>query len=138
MLSLKLQVWEFHLVIWQTRLRQIILLKCMPHIQHDYFSSFNQRDHCFLMLPLLLPSFLLKLSIDRWQDCTSWISGTGQLPIHFMYFQRHNHSILTLSNSSKAFSNPCFHMATSPSPTPCNLPLTYWKSLKYTTETSNN
>ena len=36
------------------RLRQIIGLKCVPHVQHDYFSSFNQSDHCFLasLLPL--------------------------------------------------------------------------------------
>ena len=92
----------------------------------------------FLLLSMLLLSFLFKLSIDSWQDCTLWISGTGQLPIHFMYFPRHNHSILrlTLLNSSKALLIPCFHMATSPSLMRCNLPLTYWKSLKYTTETS--
>ena len=39
------------------RLRQRILLKCVPHVQHDYFSSFNQSDRCFLAssLPLFLP-----------------------------------------------------------------------------------
>ena len=38
------------------RLRQRILLKCVPHVQHDYFSSFNQSEHCFLAssLPLQL------------------------------------------------------------------------------------
>ena len=30
------------------RIRQRILLKCVSHVQHDYFSSFNQSDHCFL------------------------------------------------------------------------------------------
>ena len=45
------------------RLRQRILLKCMSHVQHDYFSSFNQSDHCFLALSLPLPSSLLKLPI---------------------------------------------------------------------------
>ena len=30
------------------RLCQRIGLKCVPHVQHDYFSSFNQSDHCFL------------------------------------------------------------------------------------------
>ena len=39
-----------------------IELKSVPHVQHDYFSSFNQSDRCFLALSLPLPS-LLKLSI---------------------------------------------------------------------------
>ena len=30
------------------RLRQRIPLKSVPHVQHDYFSPFNQSDHCFL------------------------------------------------------------------------------------------
>ena len=29
------------------RLRQRIVLKCVPHVQHDYFSSFHQSDHFF-------------------------------------------------------------------------------------------
>ena len=51
------------------RLRQRILLKYVPHVQHDYFSSFNQSDHCFLASSLPLPSSLLKLAINtqrRW------------------------------------------------------------------------
>ena len=43
------------------RLRQRILLKCVPHVQHDYFSLFNQSDHCFVVLPLPLSSSLLKV-----------------------------------------------------------------------------
>ena len=43
------------------RLRQRIVLKCVPHVQHDYFSSFNQSDHCFLASSLPLPSSLRKL-----------------------------------------------------------------------------
>ena len=35
----------------------------MPHEQHDYSSPFNQSDHCFLRLLLLLLSSLLKLLI---------------------------------------------------------------------------
>ena len=42
------------------RLRQRIGLKCVPHVQHDYFSSFNQSEHCFLASSLPLPSSLLK------------------------------------------------------------------------------
>ena len=35
------------------KLRQRIVLKCVPHVQHDYFSSFNQSHHCFLASSLL-------------------------------------------------------------------------------------
>ena len=38
------------------RLRQRIMLKCVLHVRHDYFSSFNQSDHCLLALSLPLPS----------------------------------------------------------------------------------
>ena len=37
---------------------QKIELKCVPHVQHDYFSSFNQSEHYFLASSL--PSSLLK------------------------------------------------------------------------------
>jgi len=30
------------------RMRLGIPLKCVSHVQHDYFSSFNQSDHCLL------------------------------------------------------------------------------------------
>ena len=36
-------------------LRERIVLKCVPHVQHDYFSSFNQSDHCFLASSLPFP-----------------------------------------------------------------------------------
>ena len=38
------------------------MIKCVPHVQHDYFSSLNQSDHCFLTSSL--PSSLRKLPID--------------------------------------------------------------------------
>ena len=44
------------------RWRQRIVLKCVPHVQHYQFSSFNQSDHCFLASSLPLPSSLLRLS----------------------------------------------------------------------------
>ena len=47
------------------RLRQRIVIKCVPHVQHDYFSSFNQSDHCFLVSSLPLPSSLRKLPITN-------------------------------------------------------------------------
>ena len=43
------------------RLRRRVVLKCVPHVQHDYFSSINQSDHCFVASSLMLPSSLLKL-----------------------------------------------------------------------------
>ena len=47
------------------RLRQRIQLKCVPHMQHDYSSSFNQSYHCFLASSLRLPSSLIKLPIAK-------------------------------------------------------------------------
>ena len=44
-----------------SRIRQRILLKCVPHVQHDYFSSFIQSDLCFLAFSLSLPSLFLTL-----------------------------------------------------------------------------
>ena len=41
------------------RLRQRIVLKCVRHVQHVNFFSFNQLDHCFLA------SSLLQLPISR-------------------------------------------------------------------------
>ena len=61
------------------------VLKCVPHVQHDYFSSFNQSDRCSLALPL--PTSLLKLlntrhsmelnvcGEDRWEAFTLDILG---------------------------------------------------------------
>ena len=43
-------------------LRHRIVQKCLPHVQHDYFSPFNQSDHCFLASSLPMVSSLLKLS----------------------------------------------------------------------------
>ena len=49
--SLKPYIWKFHDVIWQTTSR--MFQKCAPL---DYFSSFNQSDHCFLAMSSPLPS----------------------------------------------------------------------------------
>ena len=53
---------KFQVVVWQTKAKNFA--KVEPHVHHDYFSSFNQSDHCFLALslPLLLPSSLLKVA----------------------------------------------------------------------------
>ena len=52
------------------RLRQNIAPKSVPHVQHDYFSSFNQLNHWFvaLTLTLTLSSSNLKLPIDKGYD----------------------------------------------------------------------
>ena len=50
------------------RLRQRIGLRCVPHVQHDYISSFNQSDRCFLASSLTstfkspLLTYILRLS----------------------------------------------------------------------------
>ena len=57
----KTLILKFHVVIW--RICQRIVLKCVPHVQHDYFSSFNQSGHCYLTASLSMPSSLLKFPI---------------------------------------------------------------------------
>ena len=64
----KTLIWNFHVVIFG-KLRQRFLLKCVPHVQHDYFPSFNQSDHCFIVQSLPWPLSLLKLS--NWQEKSS-------------------------------------------------------------------
>ena len=39
------------------RLRQNSAPKSVPHVQHDYFSSFNQSNHWFVALLLTFPIF---------------------------------------------------------------------------------
>jgi len=55
--NMKIFTWSFG------RLRQNIAPKSVPHMQHDYFSSFNQSHHYFVALSLTLPSSNLKLPI---------------------------------------------------------------------------
>ena len=49
------------------RLRQEIVQKCVPHLQHDFSSPFNQSEHCFLVSSLPL----LKLLISNSYNATS-------------------------------------------------------------------
>ena len=51
-------------------LRQRIVVKCVPHVQHDYLPSFIQWHHCFLALSLPLPSSLLKLPNSELKQAT--------------------------------------------------------------------
>ena len=59
------------------------MLKCVPRVQHDYFSSFNQSNHCFLALSLPLPPSLLKLS--NW--FTTENNVIDQLKVFFMNYK---------------------------------------------------
>ena len=45
------------------RLRQNIAQKSVPHVHHNYFSSFNQSNHYSVTLSFTLPSSNLKLHI---------------------------------------------------------------------------
>ena len=45
------------------RLRKQIAPKSVPHVQHDYLSSFNQSNNGFVVLSLLFLSSFLKLPI---------------------------------------------------------------------------
>ena len=42
-IAVGLRCFIFHAVIWQTASK--IAPKSVPHVQHDYFSSFNQSNH---------------------------------------------------------------------------------------------
>ena len=53
------------------RLRQNIAPKSVLHVQHDYFSSFNQSNHWFVVLSLLLPSLFLKQKKTSVKDTSS-------------------------------------------------------------------
>ena len=59
------------------RLRHNIAAKSVPHVQHDYFSSFNQSNHWFVVFSLTLPSSNLKLPINKDRQCLSkyWINN---------------------------------------------------------------
>ena len=48
-----------------------------PHVHLDYFSHFNQSDHCFLALFLPLSSSLLRLLIGEEQMFNETIAFHG-------------------------------------------------------------
>ena len=63
------------------RLRHRILPKCVPHVQHDCFSLFDQSDHCFLTSSLPLSSSWLKLTNSR-TKCTNSIADDISAIVH--------------------------------------------------------
>ena len=52
--------------------------KSMLHVRHDYFSSFNQSNHCFLSLSLPLQFFrrLIRLHWSRGGNTALWVATT--------------------------------------------------------------
>jgi len=86
------------------RLRQRIVLKCVPHVQHDYFSSFNQ-SHRFLAQSLPLPSSLLELETLRnrtagWLWTAEWRKNVARhcaFPVLRYIFFRHSSALSLLS-----------------------------------------
>ena len=68
------------------RLRQNIAPKRVLHVQHDYFSPFNQSNHWFVALSLTLPSSDLKLPNDKWSTRGSFSKVLAYLGCHnFLY-----------------------------------------------------
>ena len=59
--ALSLALHGCHFTLSFGRLRQNIAPKSVPHVRHDYFSSFSQSNHWFVVLLLTLPSSNLKL-----------------------------------------------------------------------------
>jgi len=60
-LSSEPQIWKFHIVFWQTMSKHCT--KEHAARAANYFSSFNQSNHWFVVLLLTLPSSNLKLPI---------------------------------------------------------------------------
>ena len=73
--TLNLEISRCHLADY---VRQRIVLKCVPHVQHDYFSSFNQSDHRFLAPSL--PSSLPKAPCILFSMVVSWPVSTRFIP----------------------------------------------------------
>ena len=71
------------------RLRQRIVIKCVPH---DYFSSLNQSDHCFLVSSLPLPSSLRKLPIRSCSD-TLFKTESDEIDTPFKTKHPNNHTL---------------------------------------------
>ena len=70
-LSLKPVNLEISLCHLAEYVKEFSLSACSK-LQHDYFSSFNQSNHCFLASSLPLPSSMVKLSNNvGWQRETS-------------------------------------------------------------------
>ena len=66
---------DFVVRIWEMKISRRRLAdyvkncsKSLPHVQHDYFSSFNQSNHWFVALSWSLPSSFLKVLIGSLLD----------------------------------------------------------------------
>ena len=77
LLCVRVVVKNLHWEIWRChfgKLRQRIQLKCVPHVQHYYISSFNLSHHCFIVSSL--PSSMLKL--PNWQEKSSVLNTSAK------------------------------------------------------------
>ena len=81
------------------RLRQNIAPKSVPHVQHDYFSSFDQTNQSFVPLSLPLLSSFLKAwlnarnistqhRITLFHDVATFVERAGQTHAIFLAFSR--------------------------------------------------
>ena len=72
------------------RLRQNIAPKSVPHVQQDYFSSFNQSNHWFVPLSLTLPWSNLKLRALLLWMC---LRGLNTVSSTYIWMGLHNYSL---------------------------------------------
>ena len=90
------------------RLRQNTAPKSVLHVQHDYFSSFNQSNHWFGALSLTLPSSDLKLpNLRRISSFFFCISMTGGPKILFGL-------MMNLTSPPTCTNNGCWQVPNSP------------------------
>ena len=61
------------------RLRRRIALECVPHVQHDYFSSSNQSDHCFVGVVVAVAVAVVLASAPSYNEAEQWQATKGQL-----------------------------------------------------------
>ena len=73
-LSLKPQVWYFHVIVLKRTVQ--IALKSMPHVQHDYFSWFNQSGK-FLIYGVVVAADVVnaKASISEKRNTNRWLKS---------------------------------------------------------------
>ena len=77
-------------LLQSVRLLQRILLKCVPHAQHDYFFSFIQSDDCFMASSLPLAVAVV-------------VAKTPRCQYRFIRFSGNDEAVVELSSYSFDF-----------------------------------